>query len=239
MQKILLGKILQITGAAIVIFSIMIFPYIIPFLDYGNEFLKNNEVFQIIKIWNLLFIVIFTVIGFIFVLVGLRIVKKIRAEMKLSVEEIYFDKLSKEKILDTVPIAIPKFLWFFADTYILCFTNKRLILYFFDFWSWHFQRSIFMGHFEKKIMNKEEELKNYDGDIEELISSQGKNFSINYEDVEKVSFLSIFFIRLEVYGNFTSRTIIFDFIVNNRKYVKSLFRKYLYSKIHKINRLSL
>ncbi len=137
---------------------------------------------------------------------------------------------SEEKILDTAPIAIPKLLWFFGDTYILCFTNKRLILYFFDFCSWQFQRSVFFSHFEKKMINKEEYLKKYNGNLEELISSHEKNFSINYEDIEKVSFLSIFFIRLKMFQNFTPRTITFDFIVNNRKYVKSLFRRYLHSK---------
>jgi len=80
------------------------------------------------------------------------------------------------------------------------------------------------------MINKEEYLKKYNGNLEELISSHEKNFSINYEDIEKVSFLSIFFIRLKMFQNFTPRTITFDFIVNNRKYVKSLFRRYLHSK---------
>ena len=77
------------------------------------------------------------------------------------------------------------------------------------------------------MINKQEELKQYSGNLEELISSHEKNFAINYENIEKVSFLSIFFIRLKMVQNYESRTITFDFIVNNRKRVKSLFGKYL------------
>ena len=138
--------------------------------------------------------------------------------------------MTKEKILDTAPVFRTYFPRYNFMNFILCFTQKRLIFYFVEYFPYKFG---YPSEYENKIVKKEEELKNYDGDINDLIKNRENSFDIPYEDITKIWFFSYYRIFLKLNKNHKNRRVTIAYIINNQTLVKNLFKKYCTSVFSK------
>ena len=138
--------------------------------------------------------------------------------------------METEKILDTAPIYRTYFPMQNFMNFILCFTEKRVIFYFFDYWPYKYAPPT---KYFKEMEEKEKELKAYEGNIDKLINSKDNSFEIPYEDFKKIRFVSEYRVYIKLNENHKSRRIALAYIINNQTLVKKLFKKYCASVFKK------
>lgn len=139
-----------------------------------------------------------------------------------------------EKILDTTPINIrttlAKFISNYNSAYILCFTNKNLILIKYPY---KYRRGKLGAtpSTQKKIKEFELQIKSYSGDLRNLLQKSEEYYILPYNNIEEFCLNSIFNIVIVLKDRFNPNVYLLSYAIDNRKYVKSLFRKYLDTKI--------
>ena len=112
--------------------------------------------------------------------------------------------------------------------YVLCFTRSQLIGFYSCPRKSMFKMRMGIKHVEESD-NTKKIIESLNDNIEKIISYEKGNFSIKYEDIEKVRFGFIWF-TIKLNKKYDNKKIWCSFDINNKSYVIELFQKFIPEK---------